>query len=130
MRQVVLPVCVPESKDRQNGGKNNISNEKFDFVLSTNFQLLWQIKGRAINYSFFNVHSAFCYGRLLTLLAPGAKTPSYATHLWGKFACDLFKLSLNVICSKLFGKQNFKFDCVSSIYEFVFSENILATFIL
>jgi len=83
MGRVALPACASESKDRQNGGKNNISNEKFDFVRSTNFQLLWQIKGEAINYSIFNVHTTFCYGRLLTLFAPGAKTPSYATHLCG-----------------------------------------------
>ena len=83
MGQVMLPACASVSKGRQNGGKNKISNKKLDFVRSTNFQILWQIKGKAINYLIFNVHATFCYGRLLTLLAPGAKTPSYATHLCG-----------------------------------------------
>jgi hypothetical protein len=80
---LLLPTCAAESKDRQNGGKNNISNEKFDFVSSTDFQLWWQIKGKLINYLIFNVRTTFCCGRLLTLLAPLAKTSSYATHLCG-----------------------------------------------
>jgi len=99
----MLPACGSECKGQQNGSKNNISNKKFDLVRPTNFQLLWQIKGKTTNYSIFNVHATFCYRRLLTLLAPGAKTPLICVV---KFTCNLFQLFRNVICSKLFGKQN------------------------
>jgi hypothetical protein len=41
-------------------GQMNIFNEKFGFVRSTVFQLLWQIKGKTINYLIFNVNATFC----------------------------------------------------------------------
>jgi hypothetical protein len=44
MGRVVLPAYASGSKGRQNWRKENISNEKFDFVRSKNFQLLWQMK--------------------------------------------------------------------------------------